>query len=84
MFWKSSLCFPICISIILGPVPIILAPILYKIFLNNLLLLIKQANLHNYTDDNTIIYFSKFMSNLETTTQNESDEALTCKSKATG
>ena len=29
------------------------------IFISDLILFIKQANLHNYADDNTITYFSK-------------------------
>ena len=35
---------------------------LFKLFINDLILFIKQANLHNYAGDNTIIYFSKLKS----------------------
>ena len=54
----------------------ILGPILFNIFINDLILFIKQANLHNYADDNTITYFSKSLSNLKTTLENESAEAI--------
>ena len=40
------------------------------------MLFIKQANLHNYADDSTITYFSKSLSNLKTTLENKSAEAV--------
>ena len=54
----------------------ILGPVLFNIFINDLILFIKQANLHNYADDNTNTYFSKSLSYLKTTLENESAEAI--------
>ena len=44
--------------------------------MSDLILFIKQANLHNYADDNTTSYFSKSLSNSKTSSENESDEAI--------
>ena len=56
----------------------ILGPILFNIFINDLILFIKQAHFHNHSDDNTITYFSKSFSYLKTTLENESAEAINC------
>ena len=44
--------------------------------MSDLILFIKQENLHNYADDNTTSYFSKSLSNSKTSSENESDEAI--------
>ena len=54
----------------------ILGPVLFNIFINDLILFIKQANLHNYADDNTNTYFLKSLSYLKTTLENENAEAI--------
>ena len=53
-----------------------MGPILFNIFINDLILFIKQANLHNYADNNTITYFSKSLSCLKTLLENESAEGI--------
>ena len=80
---KLNHCYSI-FQITLSKVPqkSILGPILFNIFINDLILIMKQAYLHNYAADyqffNTITYFSKSLSNLKTTLENESAEAINC------
>ena len=45
----------------------ILGPILFNIFINDLILFIKQANVHDCADDNTTTYFSMSLSYLKKT-----------------
>ena len=74
---KINNCYSI-FQLILSEVPqgSILGPILLHIFVNDLILFIKQANLHNYADDNIIIFFSICLSYLKTALENESVEAI--------
>ena len=53
-----------------------MGPILFNIFINNLIIFIKYVNLRNYAYDNTITYFLMFLSYLKTTLENESTEAI--------
>ena len=52
---KISNCYSIFQPILSGvPMGSILGPILFDFFVNDFILFIKQANLHNYADNNTI------------------------------
>ena len=53
-----------------------MGPIFFNIFISDIILFIKQENLYNYADDNTITCFSKSLSNLKTTLENEIAEAI--------
>ena len=53
-----------------------MGPILFNIFINDLIIFIKYVNLRNYAYDNTITYFLMFLSCLKTTLENESTEAI--------
>ena len=53
-----------------------MGPILFNIFINDLIIFIKYVNLRNYAYDNTITYFLMFLSYLKTTLENESTEAI--------
>ena len=44
-------------------------------FINDLFFFIKQANLYNYADDNTLAYFSKTMPDLVNTLEKETGVA---------
>ena len=55
----------------------ILGSILFNIFINDLMFFIKNANLHNYPGDNTISSFSKSLSDLKTTLENETNVTIT-------
>ena len=54
----------------------VLGPILFNFYINGLFLFITQATLHNYADDNTLIYFSKSMPDLVNTLEQETGVAL--------
>ena len=54
-----------CKNVVSGfPQGSVLGPILFNFFINDLILFIKQATIHNYADDNTLSYFSKTMPDL--------------------
>ena len=54
----------------------ILGPILFNLFLNNLLATLKMSELYNFAADNTISTASKNMSNLIETLEKESETAV--------
>ena len=54
----------------------ILGPLLFKIFVNDLLYFIKEAQLLNFAYDNTIAAFSNSVDNLITYLQKESENAI--------
>ena len=54
----------------------VLGPILFNFYINDLFFFIKQANLYNYADDNTLAYFSKTMPDLVNTLGKETGVAL--------
>ena len=55
----------------------VLGPILFNFYINDLFLFIKQATLYNYTDDNTLAYFSNSMPDLVNILEKETGIALT-------
>ena len=56
----------------------ILGPILFNIFINDLLLWIENAELHNFADDNTISCTEKSLEKLIKILTSESEKALLC------
>ena len=50
-------------------------PSLFNFYINDLFFFIKQANLYNYADDNTLAYFSKTMPDLVNTLEKETGVA---------
>ena len=54
----------------------ILDPILFNIFINDLLFWIENAELHNFTDDNTISYTEKSLEELIKSLTSESEKAV--------
>ena len=54
----------------------ILGPILFNLFLNDLLATLKMSELYNFADDNTISIASKDMSNLIQALEKESETAV--------
>ena len=54
----------------------ILGPILFNLFLNDLLATLKMSELYNFADDNTISIASKDMSNLIQALEKESERAV--------
>ena len=48
----------------------VLGPILFNIYIIDLLLFINRTTLQNYAEDNTVAYFSKTLSNLTKTLSN--------------
>ena len=54
----------------------ILGPILFNLFLNDLLATLKMSELHNFADDNTISTASKNMNKLIHTLEKESEIAV--------
>ena len=54
----------------------VLGPILFNFYINDQLLFMKQATLHNYADDNTLAYFSESMRDLVKTLGKETEVAL--------
>ena len=52
----------------------ILGPTLFNIFINDLIIFKKQANLHNYADDNTITYILRSLLYLKTTLESDEGE----------
>ena len=51
-------------------------PILFNFYINDLFLFTNQETLHSYTDDNTLAYFSKSISDLVNTLEKETGVAL--------
>ena len=54
----------------------VLGPILLNLYINDLLLYIKKATLHNYADDNTLTAFSNSVPNLVRILEQESNVAI--------
>ena len=54
----------------------ILGPLLFKIFINDLIGFIKKSSLYNFADDNTITAFEKDITLLKETLQNEAEIAI--------
>ena len=54
----------------------ILWPLLFNIFINDLVGFIKKSSLYNFTDDNTIKAFENDITLLKETLQNESETAI--------
>ena len=54
----------------------VLGPILFNFYVNELFSFIKQATMHNFADDNTLAFFSKFLPDLINVLENEADSAL--------
>ena len=54
----------------------ILGPLLFNIFINDLLYFIKDAQLLNFADDNKIAAFSNSVDDLTTDLQKESENAI--------
>ena len=54
----------------------ILGPILFNLFLNDLLATLKMSKLYNFVDDNTISTASKNMTNLIQTSEKESETTV--------
>ena len=53
-----------------------LGPILFNIFLNDLLEVLKNSDIHSFADDNTISVASKKRDTLPETLKNESESAV--------
>ena len=58
------------------PQRLILGPLLFNIFINNLISFIKKSSSYNFTDDNTIKAFEKDIELLKETLQNEAEIAI--------
>ena len=54
----------------------ILGPILFNIFINDLLLHIKSTNTHNYADDNTLSTHGDTVNEVTKSLENGAEEAL--------
>ena len=54
----------------------ILGPLLFNIFINDLIGFIKKSSLYNFADDNTITAFEKDITLLKETLQNEAEIAI--------
>ena len=54
----------------------IIGPILFNLFMNDLFYFIKNANIHNYADDNTLTSFSNSIQNLINILESESNIAI--------
>ena len=55
---------------------LILGPILFNIFLNDLILWLKNSDLHNFADDNTIVVPCNNLTSLCQTLEKESESAI--------
>ena len=62
----------------------ILGPILFNLFINDLIYFIKIANVHNYADGNTLTAFSNSMPNLVKILEDESTIGQFLKGNSTG
>ena len=67
--------FTICSKISGLPQGCFLGPLLFRIFINDLLYFIKDAQLLHFADDNTIVTFSSSLEDLITNPQKESENA---------
>ena len=59
-----------------NPQRLILRPLLFNIFINDLIGFIKKSSLYNFTDDDTIKTFEKYIKSLKGTLQNEAEIAV--------
>ena len=54
----------------------ILGPLLFNIFINDLLLFVKEAEICNFADDNSLYAFGKTMATVKTSLENETQKVL--------
>ena len=58
------------------PQGLILGPLLFSIFINDLIGFIEKSSLYNFADDNTITAFEKYITLLKETLPNEAEIAI--------